>query len=289
MSKTTKIIAALGVVAGLGVAALPAFTYAAETVTGDVEVDVEILPAIAMTITGNNDNGSVVPFGEPRVSYTAVTPTGDENPSEEGWYVENGGEYTVTTDTEVDEDTTYYVRNTRTSYNQVDAFSPAGAASSTIDIHPTPATSINALSSSAWKMLPNAVVNGNDTNNFKSTINVYTNATGGYNLSIKDADAVLALTRDGSGEQPTIPAGIESEGSFALTAGVGAWGYVVDTASEGTGYKAITASDVQIKQQSAPTSAEVNRKTTVYYGVATAADQATGTYRDTIVYTATTR
>jgi len=290
MSKTTKIIAALGVVAGLGVAALPAFTYATETVTGDVEVDVEILPAIAMTIAGNNDDGSVVPFGETRYTYTAVTPEGSENPSEEGWYVENGDSYTLSVDTTVQGGTTYYTRSSRSSYNAVNAFSPAGAASSTIDIHPTPATSVNALSSSAWKMLPNAVVNGNDDNNFKSTINVYTNATGGYNLSIKDADAVLALTRDGSGEQPTIPAGIESEGSFTLTAGTGAWGYVVDTASgDGTGYKAITASDVQIKQQSAPTSAEENRKTTVYYGVATEADQATGTYRDTIVYTATTR
>lgn len=55
MSKTTKIIAALGVVAGLGVAALPAFTYA-ETVSGNADVYVELESAIAMTIVGNNDD-----------------------------------------------------------------------------------------------------------------------------------------------------------------------------------------------------------------------------------------
>ncbi|MBQ3271537.1 hypothetical protein IJG78_02820 [Candidatus Saccharibacteria bacterium] len=54
MSKTTKVIAALGVVAGLGVAALPAFTYAAQ-VAGEVQIDVEVPDAIAMTIAGNND------------------------------------------------------------------------------------------------------------------------------------------------------------------------------------------------------------------------------------------
>lgn len=55
MSKTTKIIAALGVVAGLGVAALPAFTYAQASVKGQVVVGADVQPAIAMTITGNND------------------------------------------------------------------------------------------------------------------------------------------------------------------------------------------------------------------------------------------
>ena len=60
MSKTTKIIAALGVVAGLGVAALPAFTYA-ESTSGNVDVYVDVRDAIAMTIVGNNDNGANAP------------------------------------------------------------------------------------------------------------------------------------------------------------------------------------------------------------------------------------
>ena len=58
--KSTKIIAVAGVVAGLGVAALPAMTFAAQTVRGDVNVQAEVLSAIAMTIEGNQDSGTPV-------------------------------------------------------------------------------------------------------------------------------------------------------------------------------------------------------------------------------------
>lgn len=51
----TKIIATLGVVAGLGLAAFPAFSYAAE-VSGDVQIDTAINPAIAMRIHSNADD-----------------------------------------------------------------------------------------------------------------------------------------------------------------------------------------------------------------------------------------
>ena len=235
MSKTTKIIAALGVVAGLGVAALPAFTYATETVSGDVDLYVEVLPAIAMTIAGNNDDN--------------------------GHYGSGNG--------------------------AVDVFNPATAASSSIDGHTTPATATSVASSSWGSMLPNAVLNGNDTNGFKSTIKVYTNNATGYTLNVKDADSTLALTKVSSTE--TIPAGTVTAPAttFDLVAGTAAWGYVVDTASaDGTGYKAITASDVQVKTKATPTSG--GEETKVYYGVATASDQATGVYADTITYTATT-
>ena len=107
MSKTTRIIAALGVVAGLGVAALPAFTYATETVTGDVEVDVEILPAIAMTISGNNDNGSSFTGATEYVA--VVNPAG--SPAAQGWFERSGEEapytYTASADTEVNGEKTY--------------------------------------------------------------------------------------------------------------------------------------------------------------------------------------
>jgi len=230
MSKTTKIIAALGVVAGLGVAALPAFTYAAETVSGNVDLYVEVLPAIAMTITGNNDDNSHYGSG-------------------------NGA---------------------------VDVFNPATAASSSIDGHTTPAAATTVASSSWTSLLPNAVANGNDTNGFKSTITVYTNAAGGYTLNVKDADATLALTKVGSTE--TIPA-LAADGN--LVAGTAAWGYKIDTASaDGTSYKAISATDAQVKTKATPTSG--GEGTVVYYGVATASDQATGVYTDTITYTATT-
>lgn len=41
-------------------------------------------------------------------SYTAVTPTGNENPSAKGWYEKNGSNYVLTTDTEVNSSKTYY-------------------------------------------------------------------------------------------------------------------------------------------------------------------------------------
>ena len=43
-------------------------------------------------------------------SYTAVSPVGTENPSEEGWYVLDGDHYSLTHDTTVDTNKTYYER-----------------------------------------------------------------------------------------------------------------------------------------------------------------------------------
>lgn len=45
-------------------------------------------------------------------TYTAVSPVGSEDPSEEGWYVLSGDSYFLTTDTEVDSNKTYYSRDT---------------------------------------------------------------------------------------------------------------------------------------------------------------------------------
>lgn len=44
-------------------------------------------------------------------TYTAVTPVGSENPSEEGWFVLVGDNYRPTSDTEVDSNVTYYERS----------------------------------------------------------------------------------------------------------------------------------------------------------------------------------
>ena len=161
MSKTTKIIAALGVVAGLGVAALPAFTYAAENVTGDVEVQVEVVPAIAMTITGNNDAGT-----HATTSYSVVAnPEG--SPSINSYFERSGDAgsyvYTASTDDEVQGGKTYYVANAAISYAAVDNFNPSTAASSTIDGHNTPAAAVLGTSSSYISLLPKSVVIGDST------------------------------------------------------------------------------------------------------------------------------
>lgn len=48
--------------------------------------------------------------GETTYTYTAVTPSGNENPTEEGWYVLIGDAYRLSEDTEVDSNVTYYER-----------------------------------------------------------------------------------------------------------------------------------------------------------------------------------
>ena len=72
MSKSKTVLAGLGVVAALGVAALPLVSYATgPAVSGDVKLAVEVLPAISMTISGNNDSGTHKQTGD-TTSYGAI-------------------------------------------------------------------------------------------------------------------------------------------------------------------------------------------------------------------------
>ncbi len=281
MSKSTKIIAALGVAAGLGVAALPAFTFATESVTGDVEVQAEVVPAIAMTITGNNDSGTHSSVSYSLTSDTEVQPgtTYYTRSGSAGSYV-----YTAVQDpTGNPSELGYYVQNAATSYAAVDNFNPSTAASSTIDGHNTPATAVLGTSSSYISLLPNSTAigaAGQGQNGFVSTITVYTNAASGYDLTMKDKDADTALTNVNGA---TIPA----TGETTLTAGTAAWGYRVSGDTNWLAVPASTGSAAAIASLDTKTSG--GDETIVEYGVATAADQATGIYADTIVYTATTR
>ncbi len=226
MSKSKTIIASLGVVAGLGVAMLTLASYASETVSGNVDVMVEVLPAIAMTIVGNNDGNTVVNSG---------------------------------------------------THGAIDVFNPAEAASSSIDGHTTPATATTTTSSSAWQILPNAVKEGGA---FKSTVTVYTNSVSGYTLTVKDSDTTTDLTGTMT---DTIPA----TSATTLTAGTAAWGYRVGTTGDWLAMPASTATAASIGSEDVKTSN--GTEYVVEYGVATAADQETGIYSDTIIYTATTK
>lgn len=78
---------------------------------------------VAVTLTGHVSINAqnVVPMqfysAEPdeeevTYTYTAVTPVGTENPSTEGWYVLYGDRYYLTNDTSVDDNKTYYERET---------------------------------------------------------------------------------------------------------------------------------------------------------------------------------
>ena len=78
---------------------------------------------LSMTFTGHSDLGDeeYVPMefyilekideAAPEYTYTAVSPVGTENPSQEGWYVLSGDRYVLTSDTEVDSNKTYYERS----------------------------------------------------------------------------------------------------------------------------------------------------------------------------------
>ncbi len=225
--KSTKIIAAAGVVAGLGVAALPAMTFATSTVKGQVNLTAEVNEAIAMTIKGN-------------VAAEASTPG-------------------------------------------VDVFTPTGA--STIDGHAvgTVYDADNLQASSSYvSLLPNAA----DTTTATSEIKVYTNAIGGFFLTVEDADSETSLVRTGatqSGDPLAYASTDIIEANATITAGQNHWAYKGGSV---TNFAAITGTAATVYTQSAPTSGGATINMT--YGVSTSSDQSTGTYTDTIIYTATT-
>ena len=82
MTKSSKIITGLGLVAALGIAIVPASSFAAtaQTVSGNVELQAEILPAIAMTIVGNDDVASPQHDATSGLTYGA-TGFADESPA----------------------------------------------------------------------------------------------------------------------------------------------------------------------------------------------------------------
>lgn len=291
MSKTTKIIAALGVVAGLGVAALPAFTFATDpSVSGDVQVLVEVEPAIAMAITGNNDSGTnaqndsyvAVPAEDITVGTTDVS----------NYYTYNAGAYTKATGTAV-ADTTYYQKAGTPTFGEADAYSPSGATS--VAGHSVSGYTLNyaANTSSAYvKLLPNSAIEGDrsaqsPSNNFGSTITVWTNNVGGYALSVKDKDDSTALMHTtGADNIPT--------GSGAVSGGTAKWNFDSTTGSDSS-YEGKTAqampaasADGVVINQTGDKTTSAGSVTTVDYNVATSASQTQGIYSDTIVYTATT-
>ena len=230
MSKSTKIIAALGVVAGLGVAALPAFTYAA-SVTGNADLYVQVDPAIAMTIRGNNDNPSAT----------------DPDPA----HVHQAGETTET-------------------HGLADRANPDGA----FGITANTLTSSSAITG----MLPNSY------DSTYSTVTVYTNDAGGYNLTI--SANTPALTNE-TGD--TISADVLS----GETGGQGKWSFKTDSSDAtaeglvpGNTWTAVATAGKKIRNTGAR--AMSGDPTVVTYGVSTSATQGTGTYKTTITYTATT-
>lgn len=134
------------------------------------------------------------------------------------------------------------------------------------------------------------------------TVTVNTNNTGGYNLTLADSDATTDLTS--GGDNLTATSGTKTA-PIALTNGT--WGFAVASSTTGIGTNGFdasystetnstsstskwagvpaTGSPVLLKST---TSTASNDATTVWYAAKVSTAQATGTYTDTVTYTATT-
>lgn len=264
MTKTTKVIAALGVVAGLGVAALPAFTYAdGQSVTGDSHIYVRIPNAIAMTITGNNDDQSCY-------ADSSISPVIAANGSK----VINAETITGTTVDYTDEGT-------------VDGLEVTSTNKTSDGVNATTKTlteSTKGASSACVTLNQNAA----DLTTAFNTVTVYTNNGAGYTLSAKAKTANLV---NGDYHIDPLTAGT------APAAGDGTWGFKLSTTDTDikTGEGIASGYDdwAVVPSASAQTIASESVATTggtaykVQYGVGTKADQAAGVYKDTVTFTAT--
>jgi hypothetical protein len=128
------------------------------------------------------------------------------------------------------------------------------------------------------------------------TLTVSTNNSLGYTLQIADSDATTTLVSGGN----TIPASSGTQASPTAQS-VNTWGYRVDGIggfgagpTSGQNSAAIGSSTFAgVPANSSPntikttSSTASNDTTTVWYGVAANTSQPTGTYSDTITYTAT--
>lgn len=88
------------------------------TVPADGKITLSEATADANSLVLSNSEGALVPHTNNGTTtttvYTAVAPTGTEDPSNEGWYEESGGYYTLSSDTTVDSGKTYYKSTTAT-------------------------------------------------------------------------------------------------------------------------------------------------------------------------------
>lgn len=122
-----------------------------------------------------------------------------------------------------------------------------------------------------------------------TVLTIQTNNTNGYNVTIKDSDAVTALTTDGADADNGIPA------SNALTKGTKGWGFKTSTSTEGVtvsaaaqAYRAIETGTQTIASRASGASVTDGDKIDLTFGVVVDSSIAAGTYSDDVVITATT-
>lgn len=161
----------------------------------------------------------------------------------------------------------------------LESHSTLGTKTSTCESQRTPACTGDEQIVSTT-ILPSA----DDKTSMYTVITVSTNVLNGFDLTMKDSDNNTNLeTTNGD----TI-ATIGSEPVGGTTPG---WAVRIDDQTTWNAVPAANAaSPLTIKtHQPNPAAVSINVQATVTYGVAASSTQASGTYTDTIVYTATTR
>ena len=157
------------------------------------------------------------------------------------------------------------------------AVDPAGSVSGNTEV------TVNVSGSIDMQLLNTSVttvdINTNDANttamhtDIQVTVNGYTS----YSVVVNDNDENTALVHTTSAGN-TIPAGT------TIAAGTSAWGIKVGDATSWTAMVPSTGTPISVLTG---TGGAAPGTATVHYGVSTSANQLGGTYKDTIVYTAT--
>lgn len=173
----------------------------------------------------------------------------------------------------------------------------AGAATTTTTINSAISSVISVFTSNGT-VTANVTPTGAGAQTIASdTLTVSTNDTLGYTLQLADSDATTTLTSGAN----TIPASSGNQ-TTPVAQAVNTWGYRVDGVggfgAGPTSGQSSAAISGTIKFAGVPANASPNTikttattasndTTTVWYGVAANTTQPTGTYSDTITYTAT--
>lgn len=174
------------------------------------------------------------------------------------------------------------------------AHAATGTSSTTVSATIAPTISISTTGPVGISLIPTT---GGVVSSASDTVTVNTNNTGGYTLSLSDADAATSLTSSGS----TITAhGGTQTTPTALAANT--WGYRVVGAGN-FGAAAYSAESNNVSSNSTwsglPTSASsntikttgspaANDTTTVWYGAKVTTAKPSGSYSDIVTYTAVT-
>lgn len=125
------------------------------------------------------------------------------------------------------------------------------------------------------------IVNNGAAQTNSTSINVKTNSTKGYKVTIKSKTSETALVNTTEGVTASIPA--LGTAVATIPTGESAWGY---KGGDITNFTGVTATDATLKTSEAKATSNDGDDIEVTFGAAASASQAPGTYEQTVVLTA---